>query len=187
MEELLRQQSGATLSEPQTLKVIFAVDLFRTYFFWYYTKSNLINGSRIERRNTKSIKFEDASAFAVCMSKFKSDYDSCLRELIEVENIQSLTETCLYLSHGRLLVYKEVVNVRGCYYLQLLSISPAVYPSFKRTAQTPSFQCTRLTRSFLPLPTHHQPFSPDVYSWPEGRSAKHQHPGQHRQHQQQQR
>ncbi len=52
------------------------------------------------------INLEDESAFAVCLSKFKSDYDSCLKELIEVENMTSLMETCEYLSHGRLVVYR---------------------------------------------------------------------------------
>jgi hypothetical protein len=58
------------------------VDLLESEFFWYYTKSNYISGYRLERR--VDIGFKDLSAFAVSLGKFKSDYDSCLSEIVLV-------------------------------------------------------------------------------------------------------
>ncbi len=73
---------GIELSQSQLTKLLAIVDSFGSYFFWYYTKGSYINGCRLEKR--VSIDFEDLSAFAVSLGKFKSDYDSCLNEIVQV-------------------------------------------------------------------------------------------------------
>lgn len=82
MEELFRQRGSLELSQEQITKILRAVDLVESEFFWYYTKSSCINGSRLEKR--REINFDDLSAFAVSLGKFKSDYDSCLSEIVQV-------------------------------------------------------------------------------------------------------
>ncbi len=57
--------------------------------------------------------FYDLSAFAVSLGKFKADFDSCLHEIVVVENVKSLVETCVYLSHARKIVYKALRKVKG--------------------------------------------------------------------------
>jgi hypothetical protein len=36
------------------------------------------------------MEFYDLSAFAVSLGKFKADFDSCLHEIVVVENVKSL-------------------------------------------------------------------------------------------------
>jgi hypothetical protein len=76
------------------------------------------------------MEFDDLSAFAVSLGKFKSDYDSCLNEIILVENIKSLVETCIYLSNGRKIVHKAMRKIKDVFYLEVVFISDAVYKSF---------------------------------------------------------
>ena len=146
---LLMDQLGKQLSQEQLLKVLLAVDLAKSQFFWYYTKCSLLNGSRIQKR--KNIQLQDQSAFAVCLSKFKSDYDSCLNELIQVENMRSLIQNCHYLAHGRTLVYQELRNIQGELLLEVISISEEVYKSVKRRGKVPYFESTWLERYFIDL------------------------------------
>jgi hypothetical protein len=148
-EAMLRLCLEKELSQQQLLRTLLAVDLAKSEFFWYYTKSSLVHGSRIERR--PDIQLEDESAFAVCLSKFKSDYDSCLNELIEVENMQSLKENCHYLSQGRRVVFRTFRRLNGRLLLEVVEIAEKVYRSVRRVGKVPSFEHTWLERYYLDL------------------------------------
>jgi hypothetical protein len=50
MEEILREEMDIELSQSQLTKLLAIVDLFGSYFFWYYTKGNYVNGCRLEKR-----------------------------------------------------------------------------------------------------------------------------------------
>lgn len=96
-----------------------------------------------------SIDFTNLSAFAVSLGKFKSDYDSCLSEIVLVENIKSLEETCVYLSHGRKIVYKSLRKIKDVFYLEVITIADDVYKSFSRKDRKPYFKNTQVERVLL--------------------------------------
>jgi hypothetical protein len=47
MEEVFRERTGHELSQQQLTKMLRAVDLVASEFFWYYTKCSYINGSKL--------------------------------------------------------------------------------------------------------------------------------------------
>jgi hypothetical protein len=65
--------------------------------------------------------------------------------------MRSLVETCIYLSHGRLVVHKAFRNIRGRLYLEVISINESVYASFRRVDKKPSFGLTYLQRTLINL------------------------------------
>ena len=147
---MFRERMGLPLSQNQLVRILQAVDMVLSEFFWYYTKSTYLTGSRVEKRN--NIEFEDLSAFAVSLGKFKSDYDSCLCEIVQVENSYSLLETCMYLAHGRTLVFTAFRHYCGEMMLETITIDPRVYNSFRRDRdKKPYFGCTVLRRKLLSI------------------------------------
>jgi hypothetical protein len=87
----------------------------------------------------------------VSLGKFKSDYDSCLNEIVLVENINSLVETCIYLSYGRKVVHKAIRKIKDIFYLEVIQISDSVYKSFSRKDKIPYFKNTELKRRLLKM------------------------------------